>query len=173
MSRGGDATASQLEGEMAKVKYERRAKAARLASDIRYSVPCARCGAFPIEFHRDEHVNFPYKRICHMVSRGAFLDEIINEIRLCSPLCRSCHMKVDGRGSALTANRPLKRGSLLSKPAQCKKCDTIYKPLRRGMCANCYDHFRRSTGGMVVSRRNNSETLRNLYQNNLTIGGEL
>jgi hypothetical protein len=111
---------------------------------IRAAAVCARCGAQPIEWHRDEHHARPHFRVAFLTAQGRTPQRIQEEIDRCIPLCRRCHMQEDGRAAALTASRPRQKGSVFP-PKSCIQCGTETKPSWRGMCRRCYDHMRRGT----------------------------
>jgi hypothetical protein len=55
-------------------------------------------------------------------------------------LCRSCHMKIDGRLLKLTAFGAAKRGR--TKPVSpCSICGSPAKPIRRGRCSRCSQYW--------------------------------
>jgi len=78
--------------------------AARIANrafinEVNARTVCAHCGAQPIEWHNPDHVE-PGRgtyRIGNMVTQPATIAAIQAEIERCTPLCRRCHMKEDGR----------------------------------------------------------------------------
>lgn len=116
---------------------ESRRAARRFVSEVRALTVCERCGRQPVEWHHDEHVAYPHRRVGRLVSLGASITRIQREIAMCTALCRSCHMDLDGRAAALTAARPRKKGDVFpAKP--CRECGRPSKPLRRGLCSRCY-----------------------------------
>lgn len=56
-------------------------------------------------------------------------------------LCRSCHMKVDGRMAALIKRQT---GRPKRDPLPCVNCNKLYRPLRKGECAACAAYFKRT-----------------------------
>ena len=66
-------------------------------AEVRARTVCARCGAQPVDFHRDEHTRHPLWRLNVLTGIGATIPRLKREIELCEPLCRRCHMTVDGR----------------------------------------------------------------------------
>lgn len=104
---------------------------------------CAECGAQPVEWHNPEHVEMNRQgyRISSMVARGRTVDAIRAEMARCTPLCRRCHMTVDGRMRALVARMSQPREQQPPKP--CSECTRPYKPLRNGRCNPCYLRGRR------------------------------
>ena len=52
-------------------------------------------------------------------------------------LCRTCHMRLDGRLEAFRLQAMTRDKTQPPKP--CSECGRLYKPLRRGLCARCYD----------------------------------
>lgn len=101
--------------------------------EINARTVCAHCGAQPIEWHNPEHVeqNRERFRIGHMVHRPRAIDAIAAELARCTPLCRRCHMREDGR------MKNLQVGAKVVGPSPCVKCGRVYKPLRRGLCSRC------------------------------------
>ena len=61
---------------------------------------------------------------------------------LCEPLCRSCHMRKDGRLAALRKNAPYQRGRSYTPKQPCKVCKRLFKPLRNSMCYSCSERHR-------------------------------
>jgi hypothetical protein len=108
---------------------------------------CAHCGAQPIEWHNWEHVglNRKHYQIGSLVGQGAALETIKKELLRCTPLCRSCHMKEDGRLQALRENRPFKLGDV-QPPKVCEDCGALVRIRTRGRCLTCYARLRRSEG---------------------------
>jgi hypothetical protein len=103
---------------------------------VRAATYCARCGKQPVDFHHPEHIHDHNRRIGPMMGRGCSIAPLQAEIKRCEPLCRSCHMKEDGRLPALLQNRPMQRGTRLP-PKPCTQCGQLAKPLRRGLCNRC------------------------------------
>lgn len=99
---------------------------------IRAATVCAKCGAQPVDFHREEHVAHPENRVGQLLISAASLQRIIQEIALCEPLCRRCHMTEDGRLAGMADHRLKKQ-----PPKPCSECGRLYKPLRRGLCTAC------------------------------------
>jgi len=118
-----------------------RVKRSQLWTDaVRSNTYCKLCGRQPIDWHNPEHLKHPYRRVGKMAGGGRTISAIAKEISNCIPLCRSCHMKEDGRLDTLL-NRPR-----LTTPAKnCSACNEKYKPLRAGLCAKCYDRIRYKT----------------------------
>jgi hypothetical protein len=110
---------------------------------IRANTICENCGKQPIEYHRPEHEENSNDRVAHLVALGFSIDRIKMEIALCKPLCRSCHMKEDGRIERLHDNCPNKKGMELVPPIHCIKCNKLTKPTWKKMCRSCYDFQRR------------------------------
>ena len=52
------------------------------------------------------------------------------------PLCRRCHMALDGRLAAMVGRN--KQGRTVP-PKPCAQCARLMKPLRLGLCGRCYD----------------------------------
>lgn len=60
-------------------------------------------------------------------------------------LCRSCHMKEDGRGHRLTEHSKRRKLNRQVNPRPCKPCAQCareVKQLRRGLCISCYERSR-------------------------------
>jgi hypothetical protein len=115
---------------------ERRA----IVAEINARTFCAHCGAQPIEWHNPEHValNRQRYRISSLVAGRRAIRVIQEEMARCTPLCRRCHMREDGRLKTLVDNRPYKLGERAPlKP--CSNCNLLYKPMRKGLCRRCYD----------------------------------
>ncbi len=73
---------------------------------IRARTFCTKCSGQPIEWHSDAHLLNTNRRIAHLVALGFPIPVIDAEIAKCEPLCRSCHMRIDGRTAALLAACP-------------------------------------------------------------------
>lgn len=115
--------------------------ARRFITRVRRVTRCLRCGGKPIEWHNPTHLTRPNMRVAHLVALGFPVHRIQAEIDSSEPLCRSCHMRTDGRLDALMKARPRQRGSAFpAKP--CLSCGQEAKPLRRGLCNRC-DHIKR------------------------------
>lgn len=123
-------------------RWVNRQKATEFLQIINQKTFCSNCGKQPIEWHRDGHEEKPNSRISSLRSQGASISRIQKELDFCTPLCRSCHMKVDGRLTKLKRNQPYKRGQIYITRLPCKKCSKLEKPLRRGMCYSCYEKER-------------------------------
>jgi hypothetical protein len=120
----------------------RRARARNQAfiAEVNARTVCAHCGAQPIEWHNPEHVelNREHYRISVMVSQGRAIATLEAELTRCTPLCRRCHMREDGRLRQFVqaSGARLPTGTILPmKP--CTQCSKPYKPLRRGLCEAC------------------------------------
>lgn len=72
---------------------------------LRAQTVCAACGRQPIDWHRKEHAEGVGQRIAYMVSHDYALANILAEIALCQPLCRSCHKRVDSGGTLTHCKR--------------------------------------------------------------------
>lgn len=93
---------------------------------------CAHCGAQPVEWHNPAHVaGRQFRRVSSMIY-WARVEEIQSEMDQCTPLCRGCHMREDGRMSNLLVGAPVR------PPKPCDDCARFAKPLRRGLCGRCY-----------------------------------
>lgn len=64
---------------------------------VRASTVCEICGKQPIEWHHDDHVEKPSRRVSTMAENGRPIEEIQAEIDRCTPVCRGCHQAIDGR----------------------------------------------------------------------------
>lgn len=121
-------------------------KARRYLARVRARTVCSKCGGRPIEFHNEEHEKDSNRRVAHLAALGFPVQVIAAEISRCEALCRSCHMKLDGRLAALLAARPRQAGMVF--PAKrCTRCGKRYKPLRRGLCNACNHRQRARKGG--------------------------
>ena len=114
---------------------------------LRITTPCAHCGEGPIEYHHVDHLDKSNDRVSSLVAQSNLnrpspvpWSRIAKEIAKCTPLCRSCHMKEDGRLEALHKAAPQQKGQIYVEPSPCSCCHRIYKPLRKGMCTGCYNH---------------------------------
>lgn len=76
----------------ARIQIARAFVAARRAVTV-----CARCGRQPIEWHSDRHLVRPSRRISTMAGKGYSPEKIAEEMALCEPVCRRCHVHGDGR----------------------------------------------------------------------------
>lgn len=96
----------QKEARIAR-KVRNRARARAFIDDLNARTVCAHCGKQPVEWHNPEHVELNRQtfRIGFMVALGRTLAAIRTELARCTPLCRSCHMKEDGRLAAFKRNR--------------------------------------------------------------------
>jgi hypothetical protein len=118
-------------------RAERRRVATAYVEAVNANTVCADCGGGPIEWHHPDHPSQPNSRVSSLRAQGATVERIRREMERCTPLCRSCHMKADGRAAALFAAQPNQPG-VSHPPKPCRKCGLPYKPLRRGLCARCY-----------------------------------
>lgn len=78
---------------------QRRQMNREFVDEVNARTVCAHCGSQPIEWHNPEHVNLNRQRfrIGQMVNQPASIKAIRAEIERCTPLCRRCHMREDGR----------------------------------------------------------------------------
>lgn len=118
-------------------------RAKKFISEVRLRTVCDRCGAQPVEWHHVDHEADENQRVAHLVALGFPVKRIQQEIDKCEALCRSCHMKEDGRLKALSKNKPFQKGVVAVGPKPCAKCAKLTKPSWRGMCRSCYDFKRR------------------------------
>lgn len=124
---------------------EAAVEAKAFVAKIRSETVCARCGRQPIEWHSEKHHTTPHHRVSNMAMRGYPLDVIATEIARCEPLCRSCHMKSDGRAAARNAALAAAARRNITPQLPCAECGRLYKPLRRGLCSTCYERKRWQT----------------------------
>lgn len=117
--------------------------------NLRNETPCAHCGKSPIEYHHPDHPEKENDRVSSLVAQSnpsrpspVKWSRIAEEIARCIPLCRSCHMKEDGRLETLLASAPYKKGQIYVPPAPCLICAKVVKPLRRGLCWGCSEQHR-------------------------------
>jgi hypothetical protein len=82
---------------------------------IQIKTVCRGCGKQPVEWHNPEHKNHLGRRVHALVSLGYPVERIAAEMGTCTPLCRHCHMLLDGRLSKLIAARPYKKGDCLQQ----------------------------------------------------------
>lgn len=122
---------------------ENKVLAKEFLNGIRACTVCKRCGRQPVDFHRKEHEIDGNLRVSRMTARGHPIKTIQAEIDKCEALCRSCHMKEDGRLDALGINKPRQLGIILVGPKPCIVCGKLAKPTRKGMCGHCYEAVRR------------------------------
>ena len=123
-------------------REEARTRGRALIAEINAQTVCAHCGTQPVEWHNPEHVELNRQtfRIGFMVSNGRPIEAITAELARCTPLCRSCHMKEDGRLATLKQNR----GNRPRNTNPCSNCQQLYFPLRRGLCHACNERQRRA-----------------------------
>jgi hypothetical protein len=123
-------------------RHAARARNRAFIDEVNGRTVCAQCGAQPVEWHNPEHVELNRQtfRIGFMVSSGRPISAIEEEIARCTPLCRLCHMKEDGRLAAFKRNR----GNRPRNSSPCSVCGRQYHPLRRGLCHRCHERQRRA-----------------------------
>jgi deoxycytidylate deaminase len=123
----------------------RRPEARRIATAFVEAVAaktyCAHCGAQPVEWHHPEHPEKPHFRVSSLRAQGNTIARIQREMDRCTPLCRSCHMREDGRLELLRTAGPYKKGVTYVPPKPCVECGKLTKPTRRGRCQWCYAKF--------------------------------
>ena len=120
----------------------KRAIATEYVNNINNQTFCRVCGNQPIEWHRHEHEEKPNSRVSSLRAQGVSVQRIQQEINLCIHLCRSCHMKEDGRLEALHKNKPQQKGNIYVSQQPCCDCGKMAKPLRKGRCWTCYEGIR-------------------------------
>jgi hypothetical protein len=151
---------------------ENKARARTFYKAIQIKTVCRGCGKQPVEWHNPEHKNHLGRRVHALVSLGYPVERIAAEMGTCTPLCRHCHMLLDGRLSKLIAARPYKKGDC--PPAKpCAECGQLAKPLRKGWCSKCaqkhwQNPFQRgistsSTKTKTYCRNGHSLSGKNLY----------
>lgn len=123
-------------------REELRVVATAFVDEVNARTLCVHCGAQPVEWHREEHVDRPNARVSSLRTQGASVDRIQAEMDLCVPLCRSCHMIEDGRLVALRSAAPYQKGKIYVTPRPCIDCGREFKPLRRGRCWSCSERVR-------------------------------
>ena len=119
-------------------RADRREVATKFVRAVNAKTLCASCGGGPIEWHGEHHPTYPNARISSLRTQGASVDRIKEEMALCEPLCRSCHMQHDGRLANLSGGHA--KGVVLVPPLPCSCCSKLAKPRRRGLCSGCYNH---------------------------------
>lgn len=113
---------------------ERKAVAQAYVAEVRRRTFCSTCGSQPIDWHSDTHLEKKNNRVSNLAKNGYPIARIQAEIDICEPLCRSCHVRVDGRAEMLASysrNRPV------APPKPCRICGRLRKPLRKGRCGAC------------------------------------
>ncbi len=124
------------------MRLKAREKATRFVSRVNRIIKCQECGGYSIEWHKNGHESQPNSRVSSLRAQGCSIERIKKEMRLSIPLCRSCHMKIDGRTNKLLHNRPFQKGKEYIPKRHCIICDKLYKPLRKKMCYCCYEKHR-------------------------------
>lgn len=123
-------------------RLPRRLRAKRFVAKVRARIPCTHCQRVGcIEWHNEAHIENPSMRVGNLAGCGRSLARIKAEMRASTPVCRHCHMKIDGRSAALTESRPFKKGDRLP-PRPCAACDALTRVIRHGLCNRC-DKWRR------------------------------
>ncbi len=115
--------------------------ATKFVSEVNAGTNCTKCGKKPIEWHREYHEEHPNSRVSSLRAQGCSVQRIKNEMALCEPLCRSCHMMDDGRLQILKETQPYQKGQTYVDYQPCKECGKLTKPLRRGFCNYHYIKF--------------------------------
>jgi hypothetical protein len=138
------------EGDMVKVNPERIARARLYVKEVRAKTYCAVCGSQPFDWHSDRHLGKKHLRVGHKASNGASNEVLQREIDQCIPLCRSCHMKKDGRTAELRRNCPYQKD--VFGPAKiCIACGAWAGPMRHGRCGKCAQRFSKATKDAALS----------------------
>jgi hypothetical protein len=127
-------------------RLARVAAAKAFYANVMALTTCIRCDGKPVDWHSPDHALGLRRRVNKMVSVGFSVAAITAEMEKCTPLCRSCHMKEDGRldellknGAAATARRRMQ------PPKSCAECERRSKPLRHGLCGRCYTRHQIAT----------------------------
>ena len=120
-----------------------RPDVAEAVAKLRVATPCVHCGGGPVEWHSDRHLTNRNRRVSNLVGHGYKLCDVLHEISQCEPVCRSCHMKHDGRSARLLLASPTGSGVEIP-PKPCVACGKESKPLRRGKCNRCRMREKRS-----------------------------
>jgi hypothetical protein len=123
---------------------EYKIAAREFINKVKEKTVCSKCGKQPVEFHNEEHEQDSNRRVAHLVALGFPISRIQAEIDICQALCRSCHMKEDGRLKELQSRCPNKKGAVITQPKPCEICNKISKPLWKNKCRSCYDRIRRA-----------------------------
>lgn len=131
-----------------KDRYRRRTR--DWVTALRAQTTCARCGGQPIDWHNPEHVEDPRRRIANL-AHNTGIAAVAAEIARCEPLCRRCHMSLDGRLDRFAQAWEARRTAPLA-PGRCDGCGREYAPLRRGLCSRCYDRQRRPPGSRSTAK---------------------
>lgn len=121
-------------------RKEARIIATRFLAIIESNTPCQNCGGKPIEWHNNSHPDKPNNRVSSLRTQGCSIERIQREIAICTPLCRRCHMKLDGRLASLLSKSPYKIGRVYVPPRPCLCCGVNTKRTRNGMCSTCDNH---------------------------------
>lgn len=125
--------ATKTNEEIRAYHARRRAVAKAYVSEIRNQASCAHCGAsgVRIDFHRPEHKSMPHRRVAILVGKGQSLRTITEEIALCTPLCRPCHIRADD----VPGFRPLGKKGGKNNQAKLTEADipVIREMIRMGM----------------------------------------
>ena len=98
---------------------KRKALAKAYVAEVRSYTFCDKCGKQSIDWHCEAHLEKPNARVAHQVARGEPVIVIQREIDRCTPLCRGCHMREDGRLAKLRENCPNQKGAVLTDPRPC------------------------------------------------------
>lgn len=118
-------------------RVRNREIATAFLAELNARTVCQVCGGQPIEWHHEDHPGQPNARVSSLRTQGLSLERIQREIDRCTPLCRSCHMREDGRLVELLKRAPRQAGMVLPS-GTCSDCGREFKPLRRGRCFPCY-----------------------------------
>lgn len=118
--------------ELGILKRRRRNQA--FVKEVNARTFCAHCGAQPVEWHNPDHVekNRQTYRIGFMTRTTRSLAAIQAEMDQCTPLCRRCHMKEDGRLRGFADKRYVGRGSASGSSKLTEDKVTEIRALRSG-----------------------------------------
>src|SRR5882757_10320635 len=103
-------------------REERREIATEYVDRVNSNTLCSHCGKQPIEWHNHSHVDKPNARVSSLRTQGASIARIEAEMNSSIPLCRSCHMKEDGRLETLLKSHPYRKGKVYVKELPRDKC---------------------------------------------------
>lgn len=128
---GGECKSTNDYNRSARIK--RRLENREFVAFIRANTVCANCGRQPIDWHNEAHIKFPKHRVSNLAGSNCSIERIKTEINKCVALCRSCHMKVDGRMKNMIPGGKKEMSTL-----PCSQCGRKYFPLRKQLCSPCY-----------------------------------
>lgn len=132
--------AAQAVGAHVENRARRKEAAQAFVAEVNARTFCAHCGAQPIEWHNPEHVDLNRQsfRISSLVVQGRSIDVIQAEMGRCTPLCRRCHMREDGRLRALVESGRTSREARTAPIGPCVVCGRVPRRIVKSMCLSCY-----------------------------------